>query len=61
MGKTTRLNPTMIDDGRISVARSLTRAEWQIAAAGIPREAVVLHWFLYRFVIGRLRAPEAIR
>ncbi len=62
MGKMTRLNPTMIDDGRISVARSLTRTEWQtrIAAAGIPREAVVLLWFLYRFVIGRLRA-QAIR
>ncbi len=63
MGKLTRLNPTMIDDGRISVARSLTRVEWQtrIAAADIPLEAVALRWFLYRFVIERLRAPEAAR
>ncbi len=57
MGKLTSLHPTVIHDGRISVARSLTRAEWEhhIAAAAIPRDAVTLRWFLYRFVIGRLR------
>lgn len=57
MGKLTRLHPIMVDDGRISVSRSLTRSEWQhrIALAGIPRDAVQVQWFLYRFVIGRQR------
>jgi SAM-dependent methyltransferase len=57
MGKLTRLHPMVIHDGRISVARSLTRAEWdeRLAFAGIPHEAVTLRWFLYRYVIGRLR------
>jgi hypothetical protein len=47
----------VIHDGRISVARSLTRAEWneRITAAGVPRAAVTLRWFLFRHVIGRLR------
>jgi hypothetical protein len=47
----------MIEDGRISVERSLTAAEWRerLAAAGIPRQAVWLRWFLFRFVIGRLK------
>jgi SAM-dependent methyltransferase len=51
------LHPVVIYDGRVSVARSLTRAEWNalIAKAGIARDAVRLHWFLFRFVIGRLR------
>ena len=31
IGKLTRLNPRMIEDGRISVARSLTAAEWRAA------------------------------
>lgn len=57
IGRMTRLNPLMIGDGRISVARSLTRAEWtnRIAGAGIAREAVQVRWFLFRFVIGRLK------
>jgi SAM-dependent methyltransferase len=57
LGKLTRLHPLMIRDGRISVARSLTRAEWhqRIAAAGIAHDAVRLRWFLFRFVIGRLK------
>ena len=57
MGKLTRLHPMVIHDGRISVARSLTRAEWneRLDAAGIAREAVKLRWFLFRFVIERLR------
>jgi hypothetical protein len=47
----------VIHDGRISVARSLTRKEWEarIAEAGIPRSLVDLRWFMFRFVIGRLR------
>jgi len=57
MGKVTSLHRIVIHDGRISVARSLTRAEWQhhIASAGIASDAVDLRWFLYRFVIGRVR------
>jgi SAM-dependent methyltransferase len=57
MGKLTRLHPMVIHDGRISVARSLTRREWEarIAEAGIPRSVVDLRWFMFRFVIGRLR------
>jgi SAM-dependent methyltransferase len=57
MGKLTRLHPMVIHDGRISVARSLTRKEWEarIAEAGIPRSLVDLRWFMFRFVIGRLR------
>ena len=56
-GVVLRLHPVVIYDGRISVARSLTRREWEarLAAAGIPREAVGLRWFMFRFAIGRLR------
>jgi SAM-dependent methyltransferase len=51
------LHPVVVYDGRVSVARSLTRAEWEglIAKAGLARDAVRLRWFLFRFVIGRLR------
>ncbi|MCA6111607.1 methyltransferase domain-containing protein [Bradyrhizobium cenepequi] len=57
MGKLTRLHPMVIHDGRISVARSLTRTEWlmRIDEADIARNAVRLRWFLFRFAIGRLR------
>jgi SAM-dependent methyltransferase len=57
MGKLTRLHPMVIHDGRISVARSLTRSEWfaLFDEAGISREAVRLRWFLFRFAIGRVR------
>jgi hypothetical protein len=39
----------------VSVARSLTRREWQarLLDAGIPREVVDLRWFMFRFAIGR--------
>jgi SAM-dependent methyltransferase len=52
-----RLHPVVVYDGRISVARSLTRAEWEllIAKAGVPSAAVRLRWFMFRYVIGRLR------
>jgi SAM-dependent methyltransferase len=57
MGRLTRLHPMVIHDGRISVARSLTRTEWlaRMREAGITRDAVRLRWFLFRFVIGRVR------
>src|SRR5258705_22886 len=56
MGKLTRLHPMVIHDGRVSVARSLTRAEWlaRIGEAGIARDAGRLRWFRFRFAIGRL-------
>ena len=52
-----RVHPVVVNDGRISVARSLTREEWEqrIAAAGIPRNAVDLRWFMFRFGIGRVK------
>jgi SAM-dependent methyltransferase len=57
MGRLTRLHPMVIHDGRISVARSLTRTEWlaRLSEAGIAREAVRLRWFLFRFAIGRVK------
>jgi SAM-dependent methyltransferase len=57
MGRLTRLHPMVVHDGRISVARSLTRTEWlaRIDKADIARAAVRLRWFLFRFAIGRLR------
>ncbi len=57
MGKLTRLHPMVIHDGRISVARSLTRTEWlaRTDEAGVAPDAVRLRWFLFRFAIGRLR------
>jgi SAM-dependent methyltransferase len=56
-GRLMRLHPVVVNDGRISVARSLTREEWEerIAAAGIPRYAVDLRWFMFRFAIGRVK------
>ena len=56
-GAVLRLHPMVVHDGRISVARSLTRREWQarLTTAGIPLTAVEFRWFLYRFVIGRMR------
>jgi 2-polyprenyl-3-methyl-5-hydroxy-6-metoxy-1,4-benzoquinol methylase len=51
------LHPVVVHDGRVSVARSLTRREWQarLRAAGISAEAVEVRWFMFRFVIGRLK------
>jgi SAM-dependent methyltransferase len=56
-GLALRLHPVVIYDGRISVARSLTRTEWQarLEAAGVPRSQVDLRWFMFRFAIGRLK------
>ncbi len=56
-GKLTPLHRAVIHDGRISVARSLTRAEWieRLDAAGIARENAAPRWFLFRHVIGRLK------
>lgn len=57
LGKLSRVHPIVVSDGRISVARSLTRPEWRgrLDEAGISRQAVTIRWFLFRHVIGRLR------
>ncbi len=53
--KLARLHPVIAHDGQISVARSLTRREWEerIAEAGI--STATIRWFFFRFLIGRLR------
>lgn len=52
-----RFHPMVVHDGQISVARSLTRKEWEqrIAEAGISPTETSIHWFLFRFLVGRLR------
>jgi SAM-dependent methyltransferase len=52
-----RFHPMVTRDGQISVARSLTRAEWEarIAEAGFSPADVSIRWFLFRFLVGRLR------
>jgi 2-polyprenyl-3-methyl-5-hydroxy-6-metoxy-1,4-benzoquinol methylase len=52
-----RFHPMITHDGQLSVARSLTRAEWQqrIAEAGISSADASIHWFMFRWLIGRLR------
>jgi SAM-dependent methyltransferase len=56
-GPVLRLHPVVIYDGRISVARSLTRREWvvRLANAGMPRVAIDIRWFMFRFAIGRMK------
>ena len=55
-GRLMRLHPVVVHDGRISVKRSLTGAEWsaRLAEAGLA-QSVQVRWFLFRFAIGRLR------
>jgi SAM-dependent methyltransferase len=55
--KLARFHPMVVRDGQISVARSLTRAEWEerIAEAGISPGAATIQWFFFRFLVGRLR------
>lgn len=56
-GMLLRIHPVVVYDGRISVARSMTRDEWEmlIASAGISSGAAQLRWFMFRFTIGRLK------
>ena len=56
-GALLRLHPVVTYDGRVSVARSLTREEWETAVgrAGIPSKAVDLRWLMFRFAIGRTK------
>ena len=57
-GRLARIHPMVIADGRMSVTRALTRAEWRplIAAAGIDPDAVRLSSFLYRVTVSRRKA-----
>ena len=52
-----RFHPMITHDGQLSVARSLTRREWQqrITEAGLSASEVSIRWFLFRFLIARLR------
>jgi 2-polyprenyl-3-methyl-5-hydroxy-6-metoxy-1,4-benzoquinol methylase len=52
-----RFHPMITHDGQLSVARSLRRAEWEqrIAEAGISSADASIHWFMFRWLIGRLR------
>jgi SAM-dependent methyltransferase len=52
-----RFHPMVGHDGQISVTRSLTRPEWTqlIKDAGLSADAVTINWFLFRFLVGRLR------
>lgn len=56
-GPLLRLHPVVVHDGRISVARSLTRREWveRLRAAGIAAADVDVRWFMFRFAIERLK------
>ena len=56
-GALLRLHAVVTYDGRISVARSLTRGEWRqaLAQADIPANAAELSWFMFRLSIGRLK------
>jgi SAM-dependent methyltransferase len=56
-GSLLRVHPVVVTDGQISVTRSLTRTEWErrLAAAGLPPGAATVHWFLFRWLVGRLR------
>jgi SAM-dependent methyltransferase len=55
-GKLVNLHPVVIHDGQSSVARALIRSEWEarLAEAGIPRRDIMIRWFLFRHLVGRL-------
>lgn len=56
-GKVANVHPVVVRDGQVSVARALVRPEWEarLDEAGIPRHGVTIRWFLFRYLIGRLR------
>jgi SAM-dependent methyltransferase len=56
-GRFAGLHPMVVHDGQISVMRALDRRDWEEAfvSAGLAREAVDMRWFLFRWLIGRLR------
>jgi len=62
IGRAVRLHPMVIQDGQISVNRSLTRSEWNeaLAMAGIC-DAARVRWFLHRYLVSRLRPACALK
>jgi SAM-dependent methyltransferase len=54
-GKVTNLNPVVIHDGRISVARSLTHAEWRARIHEAGLAGVHVRWMLYRWLISHTK------
>jgi SAM-dependent methyltransferase len=52
-----RLDPMVVHDGPISVARAFVRRDWAalIAAAGLDPATVDVRWRLFRYGIGRLK------
>jgi SAM-dependent methyltransferase len=61
LSRIARLHPMVVHDGRISVRRALSRAEWRacIAVAGLQYADVRTDWFFYRLLVSRLRARSA--
>jgi SAM-dependent methyltransferase len=51
------VHPVVIHDGRISIARALTRSEWRerLQTAGLASEGIRIRWFMFRYLVGRLR------
>jgi SAM-dependent methyltransferase len=56
-GKLARVHPVVVHDGQISVARALTRAEWEerFQMAGFASNGARVRWFLFRYLVERLR------
>ena len=54
-GRVLQVQPMVISDGRISVLRALTRAEWRSLCASAGLVDADVAWFLFRLVISRLR------
>jgi hypothetical protein len=56
-GRLMRIHPRVIEDGRTSVTRALTRQDWRaiVEAAGIAPDAVRLRRFFYRLAVTRQR------
>jgi SAM-dependent methyltransferase len=55
IGNLTRIHPTVIHDGRISVARSLTRAEWRARVHEAGLAGVSIRWMLYRWLVSHVK------
>jgi SAM-dependent methyltransferase len=55
VGKLTRVHPTVIHDGRISVARSLTRGEWRARIDEAGLAGVTMRWVLYRWLVSHMK------
>src|SRR5262249_49710408 len=51
------VHPVVIHDGRISIARELTRSEWKerLQTAGCEGEGVRIRWFMFRYLVERLQ------